>query len=66
MNKSTSTLLTVLFVGAVTASLVASSVVFFVDSADADCGDKIKEKVKKVLDKIKERRSGDDHGHPDH
>jgi NTP pyrophosphatase (non-canonical NTP hydrolase) len=36
--------------------LVASSVVFFADSVDADRGDKIKEKVKKIIEKIKEKR----------
>ena len=33
-----------------------SSVVFFADSADADRGDKFKEKVKKIIEKIKEKR----------
>jgi len=55
MNKST--LLTVPFVTAVTASLVASPVAFIADSADADRSDKIKEKVKKLIEKIKEKRS---------
>ncbi len=55
MNKSTSVILTALLVTGVAASLVASSVVFLADSADADRGDKIKGKVKKALEKIKER-----------
>lgn len=54
-------LLTGLLVGAITASLVASSVVLFAGSADADRGDKVKNLVKKIMEKVKERRgSGDD------
>ena len=49
----------------VATSLVASSVVFVAGPADADLGDKIKEKVKKVFDKIKERRGGGGHSDPD-
>ena len=49
--------MTVPFVTAVTASLVASPVAFIADSADADRSDKIKEKVKKLIEKIKEKRS---------
>ena len=66
MNKSTSVILTALLVTAVAASLVASSVVFFADSADADRGDKIKEKVKKALDKVKERIGRDGGGKNSH
>lgn len=58
-------LLTVLLVTAITASLVASSVVFFAESADADRGDKIKEKVKKIIEKIKEKRGKGGGDHPD-
>jgi len=47
MNKST--LLTVLLVTAITASLVGSTVLIFADSADADRGDKIKEKIKRAF-----------------
>jgi hypothetical protein len=46
MNKSASMMMTMLLVTATTASLVASLVAFIVDSADLNCGDKIKEKVK--------------------
>jgi uncharacterized membrane protein len=49
MRKST--LLTVRLVTTITASLVASS-------ADADRGDKIKEKIKKAFEKVKEKRGG--------
>ncbi|MGB7632496.1 MAG: hypothetical protein WBL68_02105 [Nitrososphaeraceae archaeon] len=72
MNKSASMLVTVLLVTAITASLVASSVAFIADSADADRSDKIKEKVKGILDKVIERigggghRGGGEHGNPDH
>ena len=45
-----------------TVSLVASSVVIFADSADADRGDRIKEKIKKALDKIEERTGRGGHG----
>ena len=65
-------LVTVLLVTAITASLVASSVAFIADSADTDRSDKIKEKVKGILDKVIERigwgghRGGGEHGNPDH
>ena len=62
MNMRKSMLLTGLLVAAITASLVASSVVLFADSADADRGDKIKEKIKKALDKVKERTGRGGHG----
>ncbi len=62
MNK----ILIGLLVTAMTVSLVTSSVVFLADSADADRDDKIKEKVsekiKKALDKIKERTGNGGHG----
>lgn len=58
MSKINSTLLMAALVTVVATSLVASSVVFVAGPADADLGDKIKEKIKKVFDKIKERRGG--------
>jgi hypothetical protein len=50
--SSPASLVTQVF-GAITASLVASSVLVFADSADAKHGDKIKEKVKELKSKIK-------------
>ena len=61
MNKSASMLVAVLLVTAITASLVASSVAFIADSADADRSDKIKEKAKGILDKVIERIGGGGH-----
>jgi hypothetical protein len=49
LNMDRLTLLTGLLVTSITASLVTSSVAFVTDSADADRGDKIKEKIKKII-----------------